>query len=57
VRRYARGWLLDRVATTVGIFIPRSFAAGEAYQFERSHELVRINATTVTVTHVWLCRS
>ena len=59
VRRYARGWQRDRAATSVGAFIPLSFAPGEAYQFDWSHEVVLINGTTVTVkvAHVRLCHS
>jgi hypothetical protein len=36
VRRYARVWQRDRTASTVGAFIPLSFAPGEAYQFDWS---------------------
>ena len=59
VRRYARGWQRDRSAIAVGAFIPLSFAPGEAYQFDWSHEVVLINGTTVTVkvAHVRLCHS
>ena len=59
VRRYARGWQRDRATTSVGAFIPLSFAPGEAYQFDWSHEVVLINGTTVTVkvAHVRLCHS
>src|SRR6201986_4297269 len=59
VRRYARMWQRDRAATSVGAFIPLSFAPGEAYQFDWSHEVVLINGTTVTVkvAHVRLCHS
>ena len=59
VRRYARVWQRDRAATLVGAFIPLSFAPGEAYQFDWSHEVVLINGTTVTVkvAHVRLCHS
>jgi transposase len=59
VRRYARVWQRDRAATSVGAFIPLSFAPGEAYQFDWSHEVVLINGTTVTVkvAHVRLCHS
>jgi hypothetical protein len=46
VQRYARGWLLDPVTTTVGTFVPWSCAAGEACQFDWSHALVLINGTT-----------
>jgi hypothetical protein len=49
VRRYARIWQRDRAATSSGAFIPLSFAPGEAYQFDWSHEVVLINGTTVTV--------
>jgi hypothetical protein len=31
VRRYARVWQRDQAATSVGAFIPLSFAPGEAY--------------------------
>ena len=59
VRRYARVWQRDRTATSVGAFIPLSFAPGEAYQFDWSHEVVLINGTTVTVkvAHVRLCHT
>src|ERR1700760_3621862 len=59
VRRYARVWQRDRAATSAGAFIPLSFAPGEAYQFDWSHEVVLINGTTVTVkvAHVRLCHS
>jgi hypothetical protein len=45
--------------TSVGAFVPLSFAPGEAYQFDWSHEIVLINGTTVTVkvAHVRLCHS
>ena len=42
VRRYARGWLRDRATAAVGVFIPLSFAPGEAYQFDWSYEIVLI---------------
>jgi transposase len=59
VRRYARHWQRQRVTTSVGAFVPLSFAPGEAYQFDWSHEVVLINGTTVTVkvAHVRLCHS
>lgn len=59
VRRYARGWQRDRASTSVGAFVPLSFAPGEAYQFDWSHEVVLINGATVTVkvAHVRLCHS
>ena len=59
MRRYAWEWQRGRVATSVGAFIPLSFALGEAYQFEWNREIVFINGVTVTVkvTHVRLGRS
>jgi len=58
-RRYARGWQRDRAATSVDAFVPLSFAPGEAYQFDWSHEVVLINGATVTlkVAHIRLCHS
>jgi transposase len=58
VRRYARGWQRDR-AWVADAYVPLSFAPGEAYQFDWSHEVVLINGTTVTVkvAHVRLCHS
>jgi transposase len=59
VRRYARTWRRARAATAVNAFVPLSFAPGEAYQFDWSHEVVLINGVTVTVkvAHVRLCHS
>ena len=49
VRRYARGWQRERSASTADAYVPLSFAPGEAYQFDWSHEVVLINGTTVIV--------
>jgi len=59
VRRYARGWRREHAATSVAAYVPLSFAPGEAYQFDWSHEIVLINGTTVTVkvAHIRLCHS
>jgi transposase len=59
VRRYARKWRAARGAATAEAYVPLSFAPGEAYQFDWSHEVVLINGTTVTVkvAHVRLCHS
>ena len=61
VRRYAASWQRQRSAATAAAFVPLSFAPGEAYQFDWSHEIVLINGTTVTVkvkvAHVRLCHS
>ncbi len=59
VRRYARGWQRERSASTADAYVPLSFAPGEAYQFDWSHEVVLINGVTVIVkvAHMRLCHS
>ena len=59
VRRYAKAWSQERGAATAEAYVPLTFAAGEAFQFDWSHEAVRINSTTVIVkvAHVRLCHS
>ncbi|MBN8999003.1 MAG: IS21 family transposase, partial [Rhizobiales bacterium] len=59
VRRYARGWQREQTSLVAAAYVPLSFAPGEAYQFDWSHEIVLINGTTVTVkvAHVRLCHS
>jgi transposase len=59
VRRYARTWQRSRHAASADAYVPLSFAPGEAYQFDWSHEIVLLNGTTVTVkvAHVRLCHS
>ncbi|MGZ9116789.1 MAG: IS21 family transposase, partial [Methylocystis sp.] len=59
VRRYARNWAREHASETASAFVPLSFAPGEAYQFDWSHEIVLMNGATVTVkvAHVRLCHS
>jgi transposase len=59
VRRYARSWRKERGASSAEAYVPLSFAAGEAYQFDWSHEIVLLNGVTaaVKVAHVRLCHS
>jgi transposase len=59
VRRYAKGWMRGRSTAAAEAYVPLSFAPGEAYQFDWSHEIVLINGVTVTVkaAHVRLCHS
>jgi transposase len=59
VRRYAKVFDAERGAAGADTFVPLSFAPGEAYQFDWSHEVVLIGGTTVTVkvAHVRLCHS
>jgi transposase len=59
VRRYARRWSKERGQSTAAAYVPLSFAPGEAYQFDWSHEVVLLSGTTVMVkaAHVRLCHS
>ena len=50
VRRYARSWSREHASQTAAAFVPLSFAPGEAYQFDWSHEIVVMSGVTVTVT-------
>ena len=49
VRRYARTWRRGRASDSAAAYVPLSFAPGEAYRFDWSHEVVLIGGTTVTV--------
>ena len=59
VRRYARRWAKIYGTTTATAYVPLSFAPGEAYQFDWSHEIVILGGVTATVkvAHVRLCYS
>jgi transposase len=59
VRRYARRWSKERGQSTAAAYVPLSFAPGEAYQFDWSHEVVLLSGVTVIVkaAHVRLCHS
>jgi hypothetical protein len=59
VRRYAIGWREKRASETASAYVPLSFAPGEAYQFDWSHEIVVMEGvtTTVKIAHVRLCHS
>src|SRR6202165_810151 len=59
VRRYARTWSREHAGRTAAAFVPLSFAPGEAYQFDWSHEIVVMNGVTVTVkvAQMRLCHS
>src|SRR5665213_1743266 len=59
VRRYARFWSREHASQTAAAFVPLSFAPGEAYQFDWSHEIVVMSGVTVTVkvAHMRLCHS
>ena len=59
VRRYAAAWQRERSVVTAAAYVPLSFAPGEAYQFDWSHEVVVMAGvtTTVKVAHMRLCHS
>jgi len=59
VRRYSRRWSKERGRSTAAAYVPLTYAPGEAYQFDWSHEVVLLSGVTVTVkaAHVRLCHS
>ena len=59
VRRYAIAWRQRHTSATAAAFVPLSFAPGEAYQFDWSHEIVVMKGVTITVkvAHMRLCHS
>ena len=59
VRRYGRAWQDREGERTAAAFVPLSFAAGEAFQFDWSHEMALLDgvAVTVKVAQVRLCHS
>ncbi len=59
VRRYAVSWRQKHSSATASAFVPLTFAPGEAYQFDWSHEIVVLSGvtTTVKVAHLRLCHS
>ena len=59
VRRYGRAWETREGERVVAAFVPLSFAAGEAFQFDWSHEMAVLDGVTVAVklAQVRLCHS
>ena len=47
VRRYAKAWRRKRGAAMAEAYVPLSFAPGEAYQFDWSHEIVVLNGASL----------
>ena len=47
-RRYARRWGEQHASATAEAYIPLTFAPGEAYQFDWSHEIVVVDGVTTT---------
>ena len=46
VRRYTIAWREKRVSATADAFVPLTFAPGEAYQFDWSHDIVVMDGVT-----------
>jgi transposase len=59
VRRYVVAWREKRASATADAYVPLTFAPGEAYQFDWSHEIVVMDGVTtiVKVAHLRLCHS
>jgi len=59
VRRYARTWSKQHAGETANAYVPLTFAPGEAYQFDWSHEIVVMDGVTtiVKVAQIRLCHS
>jgi transposase len=59
IRRYVKKWRGSESSSGVTAYIPQSFEAGEAYQFDWSHELVELDGelVKVKVAHFRLCHS
>ena len=54
-----RSWSREHASQSATAYVPLSFAPGEAYQFDWSHEIVVMSGVTATlkVAHVRLCHS
>ncbi|MFN0219240.1 MAG: IS21 family transposase [Hyphomicrobium sp.] len=59
VRRYGRTWERRHAAGQAEAYVPLTFAPGEAYQFDWSHECVVIDGVTTMakIAHMRLCHS
>jgi transposase len=49
VHRFAKGWRDERARVPAHAFVPMSFAPGEAYQFDWSHETITLQGLPLTV--------
>lgn len=59
VRRYVQKWRKSEEGKGVTAYIPQSFAPGEAFQFDWSHEMAEIGGVVITLrlAHFRLCYS
>src|SRR5258708_2506522 len=49
VHRFVKAWRNERVRVPVHAYVPMSFAPGEAYQFDWSHETITLSGLPLTV--------
>ena len=49
VHRFVKAWRDERVRVPVQAYVPMSFAPGEAYQFDWSHEMITLQGLPLTV--------
>jgi transposase len=59
VHRYVKTWRSERAKVPVQAFVPMSFAPGEAYQFDWSHETITLSGLPlmIKVAHMKLSHS
>ena len=59
VHRFAKAWRREHARVPVKAYVPLSFAPGEAYQFDWSHEAITLQGlpVTVKVAHMKLSHS
>lgn len=59
VQRFVKAWIEERRHSPGSVFIPQSYAPGEAYQFDWSYETVDLGGrpAAVKVAHLRLCHS
>src|SRR6202043_2655240 len=49
VHRFVKSWRDERARVPVHAYVPMSFAPGEAYQFDWSHETITLQGLPLTV--------
>ena len=55
VHRFVKGWRDERTRVPVHAYVPMSFAPGEAYQFDWSHETITLQNLPLTVKAAHMC--
>ena len=55
VHRFAKLWREERARVPVRAFVPMSFAPGEAYQFDWSHETITLQGLPLTIKAAHMC--